>query len=212
MATFKDGINGPFKGKVGSVIGYQWRGIWVMRGLPRFKNKKRSPKQLANQAKMRLMQRFLQGVKGFIDKGFYALAEERRMSAFNAAMSYNKKHAIKGEYPDFEIDYSQFMFAQGELDIPVNVQVHIVDSSMEFTWDAETSGSWNDDQVMLLIVDPVLPLFDGITSGAKRSEGKEIIKLHDSQKGMIFETYIAFVSDDRKRTSNSIYCGRIEFK
>ena len=33
MGTHKRGILGNFSGKVGTVIGSTWRGIWVMRGL-----------------------------------------------------------------------------------------------------------------------------------------------------------------------------------
>ncbi len=34
MAKFNDGINGPFKGKVGTVVGATWKGIHYMRSLP----------------------------------------------------------------------------------------------------------------------------------------------------------------------------------
>jgi len=34
MATFKNGPNGGFSGKVGSVVGSSWKGIDYIRGLP----------------------------------------------------------------------------------------------------------------------------------------------------------------------------------
>lgn len=215
MATFKQGINGPFNGKVGSVVGYQWKGISVMRGLPRF-TKPRTVKQLANQAKMALMLYFLKIIIVIVRKGFYIVGEERQMSAFNVAMSYNKKHAIKGEYPDFEIDYSKVMIAQGELEGPVNPRVQQIGEAIEFSWDPEvnTNGQGND-QAMLLIVG-YKPEAIAITpmsgSGNRRDRGKEIINVGKSFKGATFATYIAFISDDRKKASDSMYCGDIEFQ
>jgi hypothetical protein len=42
MGTHKKGILGNFSGKVGTVVGSTWRGIWVMRGLTDAKRKAQS--------------------------------------------------------------------------------------------------------------------------------------------------------------------------
>lgn len=95
MATYKDGVNGPFRGKVGTVVSYQWRGTWVMRSVPKITNKKRSLKQLANQQKMAVVQTLLQKVIDYVRKGYHLEGEKRRMSAFNAAMSYKQDECCK---------------------------------------------------------------------------------------------------------------------
>lgn len=46
MARQIEGINGGFAGKVGTVIGYQWRGRWCMRSYPRKINDRRSAAQI----------------------------------------------------------------------------------------------------------------------------------------------------------------------
>src|SRR5690606_12353830 len=74
---------------------------------------KRSDAQLANQQKMTLVQRFLQATIHFIRVGFKNAAEERQMSAFNLAMSYNKKEAIVGLYPELQLDYSRITASMG---------------------------------------------------------------------------------------------------
>lgn len=46
MARQIEGINGGFAGKVGTVIGYEWRGKWCMRSYPRRIRDRRSEAQL----------------------------------------------------------------------------------------------------------------------------------------------------------------------
>ena len=36
MAKQRNGINDAFRGSVGTVIGYEWRGQWCMRARPRY--------------------------------------------------------------------------------------------------------------------------------------------------------------------------------
>ena len=42
MAIAKNGINGPFSGKIGPIVGYMWKGRPVMRAMPK-KTKKNLP-------------------------------------------------------------------------------------------------------------------------------------------------------------------------
>jgi hypothetical protein len=211
MAIYESGINGPFKGKVGSVVSYQWRGIWVMRSVPKASTKKRSLKQLANQQKMSLVLKLLQRMIAFVRKGYHLEGEKRRMSAFNAAMSYSKVHAVKGEYPDFEIDYGKFRFADGDLDGAENLQVVRFEDRIEFTWDPKVDGNGEyDDQVMVLLISKEGDLELGELSGVQRKDGKQSIYLESQTlKDHTFESYFAFISDDRSRVSDSVYMGTV---
>ena len=58
MARQIEGINGGFCGRVGTVIGYEWRGKWCMRSYPRHIHDAKSPQQL----RAFLYQSFLQRV------------------------------------------------------------------------------------------------------------------------------------------------------
>ena len=213
MAIYESGINGPFKGKVGSVVSYQWRGIWVMRSAPKVSTKERSLKQLANQEKMSLILKLLQRMIDYIRKGYHLEGEKRRMSAFNAAMSYNKKHAIKGEYPNFEIDYEKLRFSEGDLEGAKNLQLMRFEDYIELTWDAKSEGNGEyDDQVMALLIpdEEVKNLQFGEISGAQRKDGKQRIYLElKALKNYTFNCYFAFISDDRSRVSDSVYVGRV---
>ena len=211
MATYKDGINGPFRGKVGTVVSYQWRGIWVMRNVPKTNTKERSLKQLANQQRMSVVQKLLQRVIVFIRKGYHLEGEKRRMSAFNAAMSYNKMNAVKGEYPDFEIDYEKFRFAEGDLEEVENLQLTRFDDRIELTWDPISKDNGrDDDQAMILLVSKDKNIELGEFSGAQRKEGKQIVFFGSSEiQDVSFESYFSFISDDRNMVSTSVYCGQV---
>ena len=113
MAKFSQGINGPFYGKVGTVVGYMWKGIPVMRGLPKTRIKPFTPKELNQQAKFRLMNEFLTPLNDLFNVTFAHLAVQ--MSAFNKAFSYNIKNATTGFGPDLAIDYNMVLISRGDL-------------------------------------------------------------------------------------------------
>lgn len=208
MAVFEHGIMGPFKGRVGNVVGYEWRGLWVMRSLPKNKrNRKPTEKQLANQARFILMQDYLAFRNDFIRKGFSLVPELRKMSQFNVAMSYNLTHAITGEYPNWEIDYSQVVFARGDLELPKDISISQEGSGLCASWSTETIGmAENDDQAMVMISGS--DQINGKHSGSLRSVGKEFIEF-DEKPGTELFVHIAFISDDRQRVSDSKYLSSI---
>src|SRR5258708_11324291 len=98
MAKLSQGINGPFFGKVGTVVGYTWKGIPVMRALPQDRKKPFTPKELNQQAKFRIMNKFLKPAKTLLNVTFAHLAVQ--MSPFNKAFSYNIKNALTVVKPD----------------------------------------------------------------------------------------------------------------
>ena len=49
------GINGPYVGKIGKVVGYQWRGIWVTRAMPEEFHDAKSERQLEQRGRFKAM-------------------------------------------------------------------------------------------------------------------------------------------------------------
>ena len=99
MAILYNGINGPFSGKVGAVVGYKWKNKSVMRGLPFAKKTAPFTLQIQQHAKFRLMNAFLIPLTKFLNITYNNLAVD--MSGYNKAFSYNVKNAIGGIYPEF---------------------------------------------------------------------------------------------------------------
>src|SRR5450631_4330287 len=105
MGTHKRGILGNFSGKVGTVIGSKWRGVWVMRGLSDSKRGKPNPTQLQQQAKFSMMMKFLQPLSSLVSQTYDNSPAE--MSGMNKAFSDNIRNAITGVYPALAIAYRQ---------------------------------------------------------------------------------------------------------
>lgn len=212
MAIIKNGINGSFFGKVGSVIGYEWRGIPVMRGLPKKRTSPPSEKELANRERMRIMQKFLQDSKNFIDLGFQLEAKARNMSAFNAAMSYNKKYAITGSYPDLKIDYEKLLVSKGLLITPTNPSVAYVEGTLHFKWDAVAAPTKVRTLLFAFTEDrEYMNASYGLVYG---DSGEDLLEFDLSESNypnaVRIHSYIAFINVMNDAISNSVYCGVIE--
>jgi hypothetical protein len=206
MAILKDGVNGGFTGKVGSVVGYQLNGKRVIRGLPKpsKKNQKGSAGQHKCRGKFAIMQYFLSHVLNFVRVGFNIDSKAKGMSAHNAAKSYNMFHGFDG---DGKIDYSQIILAQGKLLPPENHSVVFNELGLLFTWDKQTDAGYlpASDQVMLLAFDDKKDFSICITSGNRRSIGEQLLSIPKARQAEAYHTWIAFVSEDRTMVSNSIY-------
>ncbi len=207
MAILKNGANGGFSGKVGSVVGYQWRGKDVIRGLPRISAKERTPEQLANQLKMTLTQRFLQRVIHFIRVGFKLEAERRVMSAFNVAMSYNKKQAIVGEYPNLAFDYSKAVVSMGGVAAMKDGAASWGDSGLELRWTNDSGEGNADDRdyLLVLLFFPESETCEYLFNGACRDEGQEFIPLKPYCIGKPVHVYASFIRYNGVDISPSSY-------
>ena len=100
MATFLNGILGGFSGKVGTVIGCNWKGIDYMRSRATSHSNPRTEAQLDQRARFSVMGKFIRPLILFLRIGFKNQAI--KMSGFNAAMSYNLANAVTGIYPAYE--------------------------------------------------------------------------------------------------------------
>ena len=103
MAKLSQGINGPFSGrseKLSVICGkaYPLCGAFLTEKNPF------TPRELQQQAKFRLINKFLKPLNGTLNTTFAHLTVQ--MSGFNKAFSYNVKNAITGVHPDLRIDYS----------------------------------------------------------------------------------------------------------
>lgn len=113
MGTIKQGILGGFSGKVGTVIGGNWKGIDYMRGKAASVSNPKTEAQLDQRARFGAALKFLQPLTSFIRVGFKNYAV--KMTAFNSAMSYNLNNALAGGYPDYFIDYASALVSRGVL-------------------------------------------------------------------------------------------------
>ena len=134
MGKISKGILGGFSGKVGNVVGGNWKGIDYMRIKPSTVANPQSKGQVDQRSRFSIALQFLQPMKEFIKVGFknYAI----KMTAFNSAMSYNVQNAVIGDYPEFEIDYASALLSRGGLAQALNANANApAAGQVQFTWD-----------------------------------------------------------------------------
>ena len=112
MAKYTEGINGPFSGKIGKVVGSSWKGINYMKGLPDFTSTIPTEGQLGQRNKLGMVSSWLKPMKAVIDIGYQSAIAKTPM---NAAVSLVMKTALSGEGVNLEIDFSRVVFSKGEL-------------------------------------------------------------------------------------------------
>lgn len=208
MGKISQGILGGLSGKVGNVIGGNWKGIDYLRIKPSSVANPRTEGQVNQRNKFSATISFLQPNKAFLNVGFKAFAVKK--TAFNAAMSYVLGNAITGTAPNFNVDYSLALLSKGNLSSPLNGSADLSTANqVGFDWDDNSlDGNANTtDKSMVLAYNPSKKESIFLLDGAIRSATSQILTLPTSYTGDTVELFMAFVSVDGKIVSNSVYLG-----
>jgi hypothetical protein len=210
MAKLLNGINGPFSGKVGTVVGYLWKGKAVMRGLPRKRSGDLSPAQIQQHAKFALMHKFLKPLLSFLNVTYSSVAVQ--MTGFSKAFSYNVKNAITGAHPELRIDYSRVLVSQGDLQNVLSPELTAsTEGILTFSW-TNNSGMGSGratDQAFVAVYNEELNVWVYELNPAARKAGSCTIDA-SKMKGREVQTYIGFISNDGKDATDSLYTGMIK--
>ena len=117
MAKLDMGILGPFRGKVGTVVGYVWRGRAVMRGYQRHINYPDTASQQAERQWFIGMVRFAAAARQALLLGLRARAGREQMTEGNAFVKLNKGCFGRTQAPISDgyesIDYERITLAEG---------------------------------------------------------------------------------------------------
>ena len=212
MARLAKGLFGGFSGKLGDLVGYSRNG----KDLVRTKGKSTKPateKQLAVRQKISVLNTALSAMLTVINVGFRLVIKGMDKSPFNAAVSYNFKHACVGSYPSIGIDYSKLLISKGTLPPAFGAKVGIVPGGLEFSWGLDPAIQDNilNDRAMLLIYYPDpnhLPASNEnvvcVLIGAQRKALKDVIELPEAYLTAPMHCYIAFAAEDGSNISDSV--------
>ncbi|HEY9185596.1 MAG TPA: DUF6266 family protein [Salegentibacter sp.] len=208
MGKISQGILGGISGKVGNVVGASWKGIDYLRIMPSKVANPRTVGQVNQRTKFTATLEFLQPNLEFLKKGYKNLAIKK--TAFNAAMSYVLNNAITGSAPNFSVDYSLALVSKGTLTGVLNGAMDdSTPGQVDFTWD-DNSGEGNaatTDKAMVLVYNPSKKESVYILEGADRTAGAESVSIPSTYAGDTIEMYMAFISEDGSKVSNSAYLG-----
>jgi hypothetical protein len=137
---------------------------------------------------------------------FYA----KKRSTFNAAVSYTMKHVVKGEYPNFLVDYKKIVVSTGNLPPVLNLKIVFDAGQMRLTWanNSGEEGSKPTDLLLLALINPAkgetFCFYNEATRGTRQFE-LELPEWADDT----FHAYVGFVSDNGGIASNSVCVNHI---
>jgi hypothetical protein len=208
MGTHKRGILGNFSGKVGTVVGSKWKGVWVMRGLTDAKRGKPNPAQQQQQAKFSLMVKFLQPLSSLVGQTYDISPAE--MSGFNKALSDNIRNAITGAFPALAIDYSKVVLSKGALlNVNTVAATSAASGKLAFTWTDNSGGTvLPTDTAFVAVYSADMNRWIFAQHAAPRNAGTYSLDV-TAFSGKAVQTYIGFLSADGQSVSNSLYTGQV---
>jgi len=205
MAIIKNGILGNFSGQAGTVVGYELYDQGVMRGKGKPRNVPFTPAELKNQDKFATPQGWLQPITEFLRVGFKGYA--KRYEGFAGARSYLSHNAVRSGEVGFYIDPALALVSYGDMDLAETASA-ISESTGTVTFRWSGGKLEHDDRAMFMLYD-----IDGgnaeFDTAAVKRQLKTGVFTTEGFSGKSVHVYLAFVSEDRKRRSNSQYLGVI---
>lgn len=194
MAILKGGPNGPFSGKVGSVIGSTWRDIDYIKGLTRIKKRKASEAQIIQRQRFPNITTFLFQVQDALIKG-WSKQKKTRGTVTNDAISYNARHAL---HPGCGgIIFSRIKLSDGALPKPSDARVaRLSPDSVRISWNpaVRSFSTCPEDEATIVIFCPKnwLPLV--LVGQYLRRDGQAEISSSAIREEGICHAYIFFTS------------------
>jgi hypothetical protein len=209
----KKGPAGTLSGQVGGIVVTTWRDKHVGKIAPGKRRKKKGTQPLDQNLRLGMMTNFLSPFKKQIKIGFEK--KTNKYPAFQIAVEYNLKHAVTGEYPNFEIDYSKAVFSQGALDMAWAGKIVLTgDHELLVTWEVpETSKikiTGKDTLHMMLYSKKRNKLVNFGKVMATRGDLQFKEYFSQLYYGETLHAWIFFSSPDGRSVSNSRYIGTIE--
>lgn len=219
MARLKgNNIQGPFTGKVGNLVGCRWKDTYYVRRRPEKVRHPNTEAQLTQRMRFIKVQNFLSPLKEFLRIGFGSYTADK--SAYNAAMSYNIKNALSGNYPNIVVNPTKALISRGSLPGPLETTVRVVSKhSVKFFWNSVEKAplpAKPNDKALLVVRSLTSKEADYKLDAARRSEGSATLTLPDDFLGKEVACYLIFVRQEallgnysEEAISNSIFCGTL---
>jgi len=207
MGTFENGINGPFRGRVGHVVGSKWRSINYMKSLPRARRNKRppTPQQALQHQKLTLLNQFLRNIRPYLETGFRQYTG--RATGVNAACHFNFDHAFLLDDGKVSLNYPALKFSHGSLYTAGDERAWRKNDGIQVTWHPKTYGMGGapDDIAFLFAYSPEQDIFYSTRGPVVRQDGSAYIPFDGDDAGREVHLWLFFADNRRTRVSNTVY-------
>ena len=207
-----NGFGAGWSGKVGNLIfSKQPDGRTSVSQAPQSSDIPPTIKQLAVQQETIVMGPFMSVMKEFVKMGWELQGKMEKMNQNNAMVKHLREHSFTGEGTERHFDFSKVLVTRGAKSAPSEVSLIVNEFGLLFKWNKEINSKQAHftDQFVMLAYFPELTEVRYTTAGAQRHIGKDMLMLSGVEKGYSAEVYVAFVADDRKSISDSVYMGHV---
>lgn len=210
MGKIVNGILGRFSGKVGSIVGVNWRGLNIIRALPKKSTREVTVAQLFQRRKFAIVIGFLRLLKPIV--GNYFGSNKGTKSRFNSATSYHIKEAVTPVGDSFEIMFNKVEITRGDL---IGVQSPNVEAlpstALKFNW-TDNSGQGQaktTDRLIVAVYEPETKTARySLNLGTRDLETADFV-LPSVISGATVHCWISIVSENNKLVATSEYLGNI---
>ena len=207
MARLYQGINGPFSGKVGPVVGYLWKGRACLRAYQSQIHYPNTEPQQKQRSWFVGMVRFASAATEALRLGLRQQAETRGMTEGNCFVTMNKQH-FRREGDEVVVDYANLQISHGSA---ADVYFHTprFDANEVVSVDFDKNMMFNhaagSDMVFLYVYSPAND--SGILSAPAERRSKRLsLRLPSEWAGSEVHLY-GFVVDHAGRASKTTYIG-----
>lgn len=188
-----------------NVVGAKWKDVHYVRSLPVNAKDPKTKKQVKQRGKFTVTMEFMKTITPFLRVGFEKEATGRS-TAFNAAMSYNMKNAVKIHDQETVLDYPRVLVARGPVTPARDIHAEIIEGELQVRWnpDIEKNAS-PGDMAMIVVYNPAKQQSVYDLNLAKRADATAIFSLPTDWEGDTIHAYLAFKTPDGANVSDSIY-------
>lgn len=210
MGEIRQGILGPFSGKVGTVVGSIRKGHGYMRALAPSKKDAKTVAQLTQRMKFSMAHQLLKPVVPYMRVGFRGYTGSQ--TPYNAGTSYAVRICIVGKYQFLGFDPSKLVLSEGSLEGVETYSASVSNNKVSFMWadnSNDTSAKMEDFAM------PVIYNFSKCkavysTDKVSRVDTKAELTIPASWKNDKLSCYISFASVKNNAVSDTIYIGDVK--
>lgn len=207
MARINKGILGGFSGKVGTVVGANWRGKDIIRSVP--KPTKRQPTDLQKMQQQRFMAvvEFLQPLRHI--QNLYFGSRKKFASRSNEATSYVLKNAVEMVNDEPVIVPEHVLITKGDLATVQEMALTVQPGKLVLAW-GNNSGQGNaaaTDLVSVACYCKQLQTFLLFEDAAQRSEAAVTLDVPEAFRGKALDVWTYLHTQAQNKASTSMYQG-----
>jgi hypothetical protein len=209
MAELEQGPWGELKGKMGNYVVTKRNGKTIVQkksnGPAKF-----SQKQIDQHLKFTIAAEFFRPLRELVMVTFRKTKSSNGANLANGAFI---ESAISGQSPDFTIDYARVRMSKGSLPLPLEPAAGNVGTTINFTWkDNSILGSADaTDGAVIVVHCPARNESFFMMNVAPRNSGRVSVDAIVFA-GQEVHTWLAFLRADKKKSSDSIYTGKLTLR